>query len=113
MMKDKIEAVVNYIQERCLWQFVSRSWDREENIQGIMEMAVSLFNDEKVVLETDYDRCWFADAKIFISDVKRLFSWSKDLTKEEAKALFTGVKDRMLEITVEKSRNEELNVPYY
>ena len=27
-MKDKIDALTTHIQERCLWQFFSRAWDR-------------------------------------------------------------------------------------
>ncbi len=38
-MADKSESLVTFIQERCLWQFVSRAPDREENIDGVLTLV--------------------------------------------------------------------------
>lgn len=109
----KTEDLVNYIQERCLWQFYSRSWDREENIEGVLTKTQEILTDENSVLETDADRCWFADAKILVSDFKYHFPWLKEENSESIKTIIDGVKTRMREIAIEKSHNEELNISNY
>ncbi|HMA64458.1 MAG: Fe-only/vanadium nitrogenase subunit delta [Fibrobacterota bacterium] len=112
-MKQKAEEMVNYIQSRCLWQFFSRSWDREENIDGILTGTERIFCEEPPVLETDADRCWHADARILASDFRREFPWIKELTKEEIKIVLSAVKLRMKDIVITKSMNEELHVKFY
>jgi nitrogenase delta subunit len=112
-MKEKIEALVAYIQERCLWQFFSRSWDREENIEAILTKTKEIFCGEPSSTETMADKCWYADAKILVADFKTKFPWIKTCSKEETVAILSGVKDRMREITVSKSKNEELHVKNY
>ena len=112
-MKEKTEEVVSYIQERCLWQFFSRSWDREENIAGIMTQIESMLTGKNPVLETQMDRCWYADATILVADLKRMFPRIPAASADEIRTVFARVKQRMREISIEKSRNEELNVSNY
>ena len=112
-MNQKTEALVNYIQERCLWQFYSRSWDREENIEGILTKVREILAGENPVLETDADRCWFADAKILVSDFKYHFPWLREENSGNVNTIIDGVKKRMREIAIEKSHNEELNISNY
>jgi vanadium nitrogenase delta subunit len=112
-MKEKAEELVLYIQEHCLWQFFSRSWDREENIEGILNKTAEILCNEAPDTETLADKCWLADARLLASDFKRVFPWIKELGKEEIGSVFSMVKLRMREITIEKSRNEELNVKNY
>ena len=112
-MKEKTEELVKYIQERCLWQFFSRSWDREDNIGGIMTQSESILLGKNPVLETQMDRCWYADATILVDDLKRLFPWITAASPDEIRTVIDRVKQRMREIAIEKSRNEELNINNY
>ena len=36
VMKDRIEQLVDFIMKWCLWQFHSRTWDRERQNEGIL-----------------------------------------------------------------------------
>jgi len=112
-MKEKIEEVTALIQEQCLWQFFSRSWDREENIEGIMTMTGKILNGEKINLETPADRAFYSDAKFLAADIREKLSWISELDKSGVLELIEGVKKRLLYITVKKSRNCELNLSNY
>jgi vanadium nitrogenase delta subunit len=112
-MKEKIEEVTARIQEQCLWQFFSRSWDREENIEGILTMTGKLLNGEKVILETAADKAFYSDAKFLADDFQKRLPWISELDKAGIMELIEGVKKRLLYITVKKSRNCELNMPNY
>jgi vanadium nitrogenase delta subunit len=112
-MKEKIDQITGYIQERCLWQFFSRTWDREENIEGILTKTAKILCGEKPIVETPAEKSHYADAKVLASDIKRLFPWVLKLEKNEIKQLLQGVKEQMTQITVSGSLNEELNDPNY
>ena len=112
-MQDKIEELVGYIQENCLWQFFSRSWDREENIAGVLTKTCDLLTGQKPAIDSDLDRCHLADAKILCAEFGSKFPWVKQMDKESLRTLLEAVKDRMREITISKSKNQELNVKYY
>lgn len=112
-MDEKIEQLVGHIQERCLWQFFSRSWDREENIDGILTKAAEILNSEESKMETTADRCFHADARILVADFRSRFPWIKDIGREEVKSLLEGVKERMRYITISHSMNEELHQHNY
>ena len=112
-MKDKIDQLTNHIQERCLWQFFSRTWDREENIEGIITKAIEIICGEKSSMETLTDKSYFADARVLVSDFKRLYPWIESVEKDEIKNILNSVKDRLRHITITGSHNEELNDPNY
>lgn len=112
-MKERIEEVTALIQEQCLWQFFSRSWDREENIEGIMTMTGKILNGEKINLETAADRAFYSDAKFLADDLQQKLPWISEFDKAEIMELIEGIKKRLLYITVKKSRNCELNLPNY
>jgi nitrogenase delta subunit len=112
-MSERAEELVTYIQEHCLWQFFSRSWDRDENIEGILTRAGELLTGEPFVMETQADKCWQAEAGILVAEFKARMPWIAAATREEITGIIAEVKGRMKEITVEKSRNEELRVKNY
>ncbi|BBB89814.1 MAG TPA: V-containing nitrogenase subunit delta [Methylomusa anaerophila] len=112
-MIDKIEALTAYVQERCLWQFYSRAWDREENINGVLGTVEVLLSGETPVLDTAQEKCFYADAKILAAELKTKFSWLGNMEKSEIEPLIAGVKQRIREIAIEKSTNCELHVPNY
>lgn len=112
-MNDKIEEVTALIQEQCLWQFFSRSWDREENIEGIMTMTGKILNGDKINLVTPADKAFYSDAKLLAADIQKKIPWVSELDKSEVLKLIEGVKQRLLYIAVKKSRNCELNLSNY
>jgi V-containing nitrogenase delta subunit len=94
-MNEKIDQLATHIQERCLWQFFSRTWDREENIEGILSRATEILCGERSVISTPADKSHYADAKILVSDFKRLYPWVATMEKQDIKTLLQGVKERI------------------
>jgi V-containing nitrogenase delta subunit len=112
-MADKAESLVTFIQERCLWQFVSRAPDREENIDGVLTLVGILLTGGAPKLQTPMDRLHFANANHLATEIKSEFPWLTHLGKEELFAVVTGAIKRIHEITVKKSKNGELHLPAY
>ena len=113
MSAEQIDQLYNYCQERYLWQFFSRSWDRKENIEGIIATATSLLNGEPVKLDTPMEKLFYADAKIMVADFKERFPWIVDRTPDEIGVLMAGLKERLEEIAITKSLNAELSHSLY
>jgi nitrogenase delta subunit len=112
-MSARSEEIVAFIQERCLWQFFSRAWDREENIQGIIDLLGQIVKGQHVSLETPADRCFYADAKILVMQLKERLPWIAELSAEQVDEELSGVKARLTEIAITKSRNGELRTANY
>jgi V-containing nitrogenase delta subunit len=112
-MTKKAEELVAFIQERCLWQFVSRANDREENINGVLTCMEEILKGESPKLETPMDRLHFANANRLAQEVKVAFPWLQELPGEEMKEVVSGTIARIYELTVKKSLNGELNIPGY
>lgn len=107
-MTSQTTELVNYIQERCLWQFFSRAQDREENISGILEQVGGLLVGENPKLVTPMDRCHFANANHLAREVRQAFPWLQEMSSESQHKLIAGVMDRLREIVISKSKNGEL-----
>lgn len=112
-MKDRAEELFSFIQKRYLWQFHSRSWDRVENINGILGQAADLLIGKEVVAETPKDRGFYADSKLLVSEATSRLPWINELSSDEKIELITSVKEKLLEVTVTKSLNGELKMPMY
>ena len=112
-MEERIEQLYNYVQERCLWQFFSRSWDRKENIEGIMCAAKQMFAGEDPKTETPTERCYFADAKLMLADFKSRFPWMKETKIGDFNQLLDGVAARLTDTVITGSKNRELNDRLY
>ena len=113
LLDDKIEEVYGYIEERCLWQFFSRSWDRQENIDGVLDQAVRMLSGKDVERETPMDRLFYADATALVADVRERFPWLGEAGAEEIRQLFDGLKGRLVENVITRSKNRELNHHLY
>ncbi len=113
MTTEKVDQLFGYVQERCLWQFFSRTWDRKENIDGIMKTATELLSGGVPKLETPMDKLFYADAKIMVHDFKERFPWIRETAPAEIAQLMQGLKDRVEEISITKSLNHELNHSLY
>ena len=110
---EKIDQLFGYVQERCLWQFFSRSWDRVENIDGITRTASVLLKGGKPDLNTPMDRLFYADAKIMVQDFRDRFPWINEAKPDEIDGLLGQLKERLVEHTITKSLNGELNHKLY
>lgn len=114
-MEKKIDEILEFIQERCLWQFHSREWDRTDNINGIFDVLSKVLNGEKVDLKdvTLQKKCFYADGRILADQLIERFSFIKEMNESEKSELLSGVKDKLVNVAITKCRNEELRVPFY
>ncbi len=112
-MSDKIDQLFGYVQERCLWQFFSRSKDRQENIDGIIAKATDLLTGKELSLDTPMDKLFYADAKIMVADFKQRFPWVENTGPAQMRELMHQLKDRLVDIAITSSKNDELNHSLY
>ncbi|CAH2598871.1 Nitrogenase vanadium-iron protein delta chain [Rhodovastum atsumiense] len=112
-MSSKLDELFGYVQERCLWQFFSRTWDRQENIDGILATATDLLAGQPPRLETPMDRLFYADAKIMVADFRTRFPWFNETPPDEVRELIAGLKAKLEEIAITGSKNRELNHNLY
>jgi V-containing nitrogenase delta subunit len=113
MNQEQANELFKYVQERCLWQFFSRSWDRQENIDGIIAAAGALLNGQKPKTETPMERLHYADAKCMVMDFKEKFPWMNSLTPAEVDTLLAKLSADVADISITKSLNHELNHTLY
>jgi len=113
MNTEKLDDLFGYVQERCLWQFFSRSWDRQENIDGIMKTATDMLTGKDLQLESPMDRLFYADAKIMVNDFKERFPWIQETGPAQMRDLMHALKDRLVDHTITHSKNHELNHTLY
>jgi vanadium nitrogenase delta subunit len=112
-MQDKIEQLFLFFQERCLWQFHSRSWDREENINSICDDVIKLLTGKRVLTETPEEKCYYADSRILVDQMKARFPWILELSDSDRSAVIQGARDKVMAVTVTDSKNSELNNQNY
>jgi V-containing nitrogenase delta subunit len=112
-IQERTEEVTALIQQRCLWQFHSRAWDREENINGVLNMAATILTGEKVTLATLLDRAFYADAKLLVIDLEKKFQWLSKMENAQKKAVLDSVKNRLIDIAITNSLNGELHHSLY
>ncbi|EXJ15822.1 V-containing nitrogenase subunit delta [Imhoffiella purpurea] len=113
VLDDQLDELYGYIEERCLWQFFSRSWDRQENIDGVLDQAARLLNGKGPARETPMDNLFYADAKILVADLRERFPWLEDAGEEEIRQLCDGLKGRLVDVVITRSKNRELNHHLY
>lgn len=113
MNAEKLDQLYNYVQERCLWQFFSRTWDRQENIDNILKTATDLLTGKPPALETPMDRLYYADAKIMVTDFKQRFAWINEAGAAQIRELMDGLKEKLVDIAITNSKNHELNHTLY
>jgi nitrogenase delta subunit len=112
-MEEKLDDLYGYVQERCLWQFSSRTWDRQENIDGVLGAAERLLTGETPALENPMAKLHYADAVIMVKDCKERFPWLRECGAAEVKQLMDGLKARLVETVITKSTNRELSHHLY
>jgi nitrogenase delta subunit len=107
------KELIDFIQERCLWQFYSRSWDREENINGVLSQLGELLSNKTPKLDTPMDRCHFANANHLAREVRNAFPWLEEMSPESLNRLIGAVMGKLEEIVITKSKNCELHMQAY
>lgn len=113
-MEEKAQELYKFIQGRYLWQFYSRTWDREENIREILGKTVQLLAKEEVALpDTTKDKFFYAEAKMVATEASKKFPWFDELDKSQIPAMIEKVKEKLIDVTITNSQNEELNHPNY
>ena len=113
MTTAKLDQLFGYVQERCLWQFFSRSWDRQENIDGILKTVTDLLTGKAPNRETPMEKLFYADAKIMVADFKERFPWIEQEGAAQIRALMHSLRERLEEIAITKSLNQELKHSLY
>jgi nitrogenase delta subunit len=113
MTPENVEQLYQYVQERCLWQFFSRTWDRQENIDGIMAAAQALLTNQAPKRETPMERLHYADALVMVADFKQRFPWIATINPAQVQELLNGVRSKVVDISITGSLNHELNHTLY
>ena len=113
MLEQQINDVFAYTEERCLWQFFSRTWDREENIQGVLDQVAAILCGQEPKRDTPMDRLFYADGKIMAEDLRTRYAWVKDASAELIRQVMDGLKARLVDVAITRSTNRELNHHLY
>ena len=113
MSQQQIDLLLGYVQERCLWQFHSRAWDRQENIDGVIAAATDLLHGRHPKNHAPMDRMFYADAKAMVDDFKERFPWILDLEPTKVTELMAGLKSALIDHTITRSLNHELRHSLY
>lgn len=112
-MGTRLDDLFDYVQERCLWQFHSRAWDRTKNIEGVIGSAIELLAGRTPAAATPDERNFLADAKLMVTDFRSRFPWIREAGEPEILDLMGGLRDRLLDVVVTRSRNRELTHSLY
>jgi nitrogenase delta subunit len=112
-MKEKIAQLEDYIMKHCLWQFHSRTWDRERQNAAVLGAATNILCCEEVANESREDRCYWVDAVSLTDAFKKRFPWINEMEKPEIKTLMQGLKERIDYTTITGSLNKELTDQKY
>lgn len=113
-MESNVNELYKYIQQKYLWQFYSRNWDRENNINGILDATKELLTTGKCSLgDSLTDKHYYSEAKIVVNDIKRDLKFVEGLNEKGVTDLIDRVKAKLIDVTVTNSLNGELNVGYY
>jgi Fe-only nitrogenase delta subunit len=112
-MKPQIEQLVDYIMKKCLWQFHSRTWDRERQNANILGMTTQLLCQEPVDLSTPADRCYWVDAVCLADAFRARYPWLTAMGVADIKQLMQGLHERLNVLTITGSLNKELTDQRY
>ena len=110
---EQVELMVDYIMKHCLWQFHSRSWDREKQNAGILGKTRQLLCDETVELATPADRCYWVGAVVLADAYRSRFAWLSSMSHEAITALIGALHQRLDYLTITGSLNAELTDQRY
>jgi Fe-only nitrogenase delta subunit len=99
--------------KHCLWQFHSRTWDRERQNREILTKAKEVLCHESVRPTDRLDRCHWVDAVVLAESYQKRYPWINKLDKTEIAAIMNGVHKRLDFLTIAGSLNLELTDQHY
>jgi hypothetical protein len=105
--------LLEYFQKNTLWQFFSRDWDREENLNGMFDALSKLVRKEPLPRETPMEKVFYADAVVLIPEIAERVPGFAALSPEAALAVLEEVKKELWDIVITNSKNEELSAELY
>ena len=111
LMKDRVGQLIDYIMKWSLWQFNSRSWDREQQNEGILTRATQILCDEPAENGTPQSRYYWSEAVVMAKEFKKEFSWFCSMGKDEIKLIMKELKEQIDYLTITGSKNEEIKNP--
>jgi nitrogenase delta subunit len=111
--QEQMEQLFGYVQERCLWQFSSRGRDRQENIDGVIATATDMLHGKDLSKHTPMQKMFYADAKLMVTDFRERFPWINELEPTKITELMAALKAELVDHTITKSLNHELNHTLY
>lgn len=113
-MEEYVEKLYKFVQENYLWQFYSRNWDREKNINGILGAAEEILATGKSTLgDSLEEKFYYSEAVTVVNDLKAKLDFISGLNETGLKDLFEKTKEKLIDVTITKSLNGELNIQYY
>jgi V-containing nitrogenase delta subunit len=113
-MEEKARELYKFIQERYLWQFYSRTWDRDENINGILKKFAGIVTgEESGIADSPKERAFYAEAKMVAAESRKKFPWLDELEKDQIRAIVEEVREKLIDVAITRSQNCELNNPNY
>ena len=112
-LSSQVKDLYDYVQERCLWQFYSRTWDRTENIDGITAQAERILLGQPTARETPNERLQAVDAQVMVNDFHARYAWLKEAGPEQIRALMSGLRERLTDVAITRSKNHELSHSLY
>lgn len=106
--KEKVEQLADFIMKNCLWQFHSRTWDRERQNERILDMTTKIVCGEDFEHESAEDRCYWADAMYMADSFDARFPWFAQMSLPQRREIMDSLKERIDFLTIKGSLNEEL-----
>jgi nitrogenase delta subunit len=113
MSEQQVKQLFDLVQQRYLWQFFSRSRDRIENINGIIAAANDMFRGVEPKRHLPMEKLFYADALEMVKDFKEAFPWIDTLEPTKIPELLEALKAELVDHTITKSLNHELNHSLY
>lgn len=113
LMQERVEQLINYIMKHCLWQFHSRTWDRERQNREVLTMTKDILCHEAVEPTDRLQRCYWVDAVVLADAYRINYPWINALDTTEVTALMKGVHERLDYLTITGSLNLELTDQHY
>ncbi len=110
---EQVSLLSDFIMKNCLWQFHSRTWDRQRQNDNILGMTKDLLLGKPVNKETAEDRCYYVDALYLVESFKEHFPWISTLSNQEIDAVMDLLKAHIDYVTITGSLNEELTDEMY
>ena len=109
----KADQLFDYVQERSLWQFFSRTWDRKENIEGIVDAAGAMLTGKQPPRHTPMEKLFYADALVMVTDFKQRFPWIESENPSHIHEILGVLKEKLVDIAITSSKNHEISHSLY